>query len=37
MRIGLFSNPDKDPDYSLAIRAADYIRQAGATAVAGPD
>lgn len=37
MRIGLFSNPDKDPGYRLAIQAAGYIRQAGATPVVSHD
>lgn len=37
MRIGLFSNPDKDPDYQVAIQAARFIRDSGAVAIASSD
>lgn len=34
MRIGLYTNPDKDPDYQVTNRLASLIRAAGATPVA---
>ena len=36
MRIGLYSNPDKDPAYRVARQAAALIRQHGAVSVTGP-
>ncbi len=35
MRIGLFANPDKDPDYAVTRQTAAFIRQAGSTAIIG--
>ena len=37
MRIGLYANPDKDPDYSVTSRSASLIRSMGAEAVIGPN
>lgn len=33
MHIGLYSNPEKDPQYEIACQAADYLRQAGVRTV----
>jgi NAD+ kinase len=35
MRIGIYSNPDKDPAYRIALSAAALIRQLGSVSVAG--
>lgn len=37
MRIGLYANPDKDPELKVTSRAAELIRRAGAVAVVAPD
>ncbi len=36
MRIGLFTNPDRDPDYRLSRKTAQIISRLGAVAVAEP-